>query len=826
MSGDNNDPIIPLDAKAAGEAPSASHGAGNGAMPPQPPPDLTEIRKQLFTRGYKILPNRGKAPVIKGWSDPDYLARELTDGSKATVSKKIERWPGRFPDALSTGVCLWNKLRVIDIDVSDAAMVEALLDAIRKLAPEIADRAPMRFGAPIRVALFARAPDDEEPMKLFNPAGDLIYVGKTTFNLKRSSSYRRPGEAEEAPTHAVDIFGGEPTKAGKCSRQFGVYGPHSYNDDGTVAREYGWAADRPALHEIDLADLPTLSYATAGKIIDSFKALAEAAGWTRVEPPKEAADGSVAYDIDETTRFDLNDGTQVSYEQLCEMFVPGWDDLRCSSSFIKGNTGSNRSKCWVFWSPRHDCVAVYDHETLVTHYPSNMATLIDDDDGSAAGLREQLRKLRDDGGESGKAATAAELPQEDEADAQGGAPPRLVAAAAGGGNRGVTLGDFWAYMPKHQYIFVPTGEMWPAASINARLPKIPVVKKDGMQAVDSNGKPRSMSPSVWLDRHRAVEQMTWAPGEPPAIIGKLASEGGWIERPGVVTFNLYRPPVVRPGNAGGAGRWIELVEKIYPTNAGDIIGFCAHRVQFPAVKINHALVLTGSPGIGKDTILEPLKLGVGPWNFKEVSPPEITNAYNDYMRGVVLRISEARDLGEINRYAFYESTKTLMAAPPDVTRVNTKYIGQYYLVNVIAAILTTNYPQDGLYLPPDDRRHYVAGTEVTKEDFDADFWPGLWDWYRSGGLEDVVAYLAQYDLSDFDPKKPPEKTEAFWRIVDGGMAPEVPELRDVLDRLGNVDATGKPCPPIVVTLAQVMEALRPGGVRLVEHGRRPVQLAE
>jgi hypothetical protein len=39
----------------------------------------------------------------------------------------------------------------------------------------------------------------------------------------------------------------------------------------------------------------------------------------------------------------------------------------------------------------------------------------DDDDGSMDGLREQLRKLRDDGGGSGNAATAAELPQEDEA---------------------------------------------------------------------------------------------------------------------------------------------------------------------------------------------------------------------------------------------------------------------------------------------------------------------------------------------------------------------------------------------------------------------------
>ena len=268
---------------------------------------------------------------------------------------------------------------------------------------------------------------------------------------------------------------------------------------------------------------------------------------------------------------------------------------------------------------------------------------------------------------------------------------------------------------------------------------------------------------------------------------------------------------VWPGNAGNAGRWIELVEKIYPINATHIIAFCAHRIQFPAVKINHGLVLTGSPGIGKDTMLEPLKLGVGPWNFKEVSPTDITSTYNDFMRSVVLRISEARDLGDINRYAFYESMKTLMAAPPDVTRVNAKYIRQHYVVNVTGVILTTNYPQDGLYLPPDDRRHYVAGTEVTKDDFEADFWPSLWDWYRSGGLEDVVAYLTQYDLSKFDPKAPPEKTEAFWRMVDGGMAPEVPELRDVLDRLGKVDATGKPCPPVVVTLAQVMEALRPGG---------------
>ena len=41
----------------------------------------------------------------------------------------------------------------------------------------------------------------------------------------------------------------------------------------------------------------------------------------------------------------------------------------------------------------------------------------------------------------------------------------------------------------------------------------------------------------------------------------------------------------------------------------------------------------------------------------------------------------------------------------------------------------------------------------------------------------------------FDPKAPPPKTPAFWDIVDANRAPEDAELADVLDKLGNPDAT-------------------------------------
>ncbi len=373
---------------------------------------------------------------------------------------------------------------------------------------------------------------------------------------------------------------------------------------------------------------------------------------------------------------------------------------------------------------------------------------------------------------------------------------------------GVALDDFYAYMPNHQYIFVPTREMWPSSSVNSRLPKVPLLKKNGAPILDENGKPKHSTPSVWLDKHRPVEQMTWAPGEPPIIANKLIAEGGWIERQGVATFNLYRPLAVRQGNSANADRWIELVQRIYPNDANHIITYCAHRIQHPAVKINHGILLGGSTGIGKDTMLEPLKLGVGPWNFKEVSPQDIMSPYNDYLRCVVLRISEAHDLGDVSRYAFYDRMKTILATPPDVIRVNGKYIPQHYVVNVTGVFYTTNNRFDSIYLPPNDRRTYVAWSEVRSEEFATDFWKSLWAWYGARGLEDVVAYLAEYDVSKFDPKAPPKKTEAFWQIVGAGASPDNSELADILDALGAKesakDAEGNPCAPVVTTLAKVL----------------------
>lgn len=336
---------------------------------------------------------------------------------------------------------------------------------------------------------------------------------------------------------------------------------------------------------------------------------------------------------------------------------------------------------------------------------------------------------------------------------------------------------FFAYLPEHKYLCDATGAIWPASSVNAKFDRI-----DGAKA------------SEWLDTHRTIEQMTWMPGAGQLIRNRVVSGGGWRNEPGYTCYNLYRPPEVEEGDPNDVALWIAHVEFLYKSEADHIIKWLAHRVQHPGEKINHALVLGGEQGIGKDTLLEPVRYAIGPWNFGEITPVALLGRFNKFVKSVILRISEARDLGEMNRYAFYEHSKMYIAAPPEVLPVDEKNVAEYYVPNVCGVLITSNHKADGIYLPAEDRRHFVAWSERTLEEIPPDYWTEIYSWFENGGNGNVAAYLRTLDLSGFDPKAPPPKTSAFWDIVNANRAPEDAELADVLDKMQN---------PNAVTLEQI-----------------------
>jgi Family of unknown function (DUF5906) len=363
-----------------------------------------------------------------------------------------------------------------------------------------------------------------------------------------------------------------------------------------------------------------------------------------------------------------------------------------------------------------------------------------------------------------------------------------------GADVGVKIKDFYGYMPMHNYIFTPSREVWPAESVNACIPPIVI-------GVDDEGKEITIKASAWLDKNQRVEMMTWAPGLPMKIADRLISEGGWIERKEVSCFNLYRPPTIKLGDASKARRWVALIHKVFPNDADHLVKWFAHRRQRPWEKINHGLVLGSlAQGVGKDTILEGVKRAIAPWNFKEVAPKNIFDPFNPWLRAVILRVSEAKDMGDVSRFELYDGMKTLLAAPPDVLSCNEKHIKQHYVLNCMSVIITTNHLTDGIYLPAEDRRHYVAWSDCEPTEFTSDFWTEMWKWYDEGGDRHVAAYLAALDISDFDPKAPPPKTPAFWSIVNANRTTEEGELQDILDALANPDA---------VTIAEISAKASP-----------------
>ena len=386
--------------------------------------------------------------------------------------------------------------------------------------------------------------------------------------------------------------------------------------------------------------------------------------------------------------------------------------------------------------------------------------------------------------------------------------------------QGVSMDSFYSLMPEHQhkYIFKPVGERWPASSVNARIPPVAVVDAKGNPVYDKKGNQKFTPANQWLDQNRAVEQMTWMPGAATLIEDFLVAQGGWKRHNGARIFNLYHPPTLPLGDPEQAGPWLDLVHKIYPETTDHVIKWLAHRVQRPGEKINHALVLSGQQGIGKDTIIEPVKRAVGSWNFGEVKPQHMLgNPFNDYAKSIILRVNEAHDLGEFDRFKLHHHLKDYCAAPPDVLRVNEKNTKQYYIANVCGVIITTNDQTTGLYIPPDDRRHHVSGSKVKKEDFAEDYWNKMWRWLDNGGASHVAAYLMQLDISAFDAKAAPPKTEAWWGIVNANSAPENIELANILDTLNWPDAV--PLPDIKQTAhGPIREWLEdPKNSRLIPH---------
>lgn len=335
--------------------------------------------------------------------------------------------------------------------------------------------------------------------------------------------------------------------------------------------------------------------------------------------------------------------------------------------------------------------------------------------------------------------------------------------------------------------------------------------------------------TVMIERRRVCSNLFWAPGLPIVIRDKAVIDGALIDCRGNNLFNMYAEPCELPGDPALAKFWIDLGVFLWgEEDANDVMDFLAFKVQHPDIKINHALVLGSyDQGIGKDSWLYPVRTAVGQWNWGNVTAGLArewdSRGFNvPILRKVITQISEVHDLGN-ERFAWYEKTKDWCAAPPDTLKVADKNVKAHEIANVVAPIYTTNHKTDGLYIPENDRRHFVAWSQRTRSDFESggqmenyfgevdfglSYWKSYWDRVRDRKHDlHIAAYLRTRNVSAFDPGRTPRHTEAWHEIVAANKQPGDDDLADVLDSMA--DDFGQR--PAALTTAMIIQAARRRG---------------
>lgn len=347
----------------------------------------------------------------------------------------------------------------------------------------------------------------------------------------------------------------------------------------------------------------------------------------------------------------------------------------------------------------------------------------------------------------------------------------------------VPVENFIFFAPSNQFVYRPTGSYWVASAVDYAV-----------SPVNKSGK--IIAASEWLKTNMLATSMTCNPAiDNDYLKGHDCRDGEIIETRGSAMYNTYRKSNIDLGDASLAKPFIEHVERVFNKegDAKQFLDYMAHRVQQPWVKPRFALLLAGAQGVGKDTAFEFCCPAIGPWNVANIDPSAFDMPYNEYMTATIVRISEAANLHDLNKWAFNERTKVLIAGSPDVQKINPKY-GQKFTIKMhCGVIITTNHLASGIYIPPDDRRYDVIEAATLKEmgledpAVRAEYFGDLWDWFHNGGANHVAAFLHERDVKGFNPNAGQRKTIAYQAVVSFSMAQDT-WLIDILDDFKNPDA--------------------------------------
>ena len=183
--------------------------------------------------------------------------------------------------------------------------------------------------------------------------------------------------------------------------------------------------------------------------------------------------------------------------------------------------------------------------------------------------------------------------------------------------------------------------------------------------------------------------------------------------------------------------------------------WCARLVQQPHKLAEVAIVLLGEPGTGKNTFVDALGSLLGTHYLPLDSIDQLLGKFNFHLKtGVLLHGNEAlwggdRSQGGKLKASITERYRVIEGKSKDIIIVP----------NFTHLILSSNEDWP-VHLDRDDRRFLVLGVSNDKKE-DKEYFKGIHDELRNGGLEALLYELLHEDIANFDHRTPPQTDESL-----------------------------------------------------------------
>jgi hypothetical protein len=259
----------------------------------------TAYRLAMLRNGFQPLLTDCKRPIEKGWPTRIVDEAEVLAWDRSAL--------------LSTGLKLDGDLAVIDVDVKDTGLVDALAGALDEKFPELFRRGLVRHAGGPKEAWIAR-------------------VG-APFRRLASRRWYRGSDPDDptVPKHLVECFGSLGT------RQFAIDGPHSRGCHGETVDTYQFAggASPATTPRASLPVLPKAAYAAA---CDLFDEIAAAAGLTAVKEARARSESAaMCFELDADMVVETREHGAMTVAELERLMrarqAREASTVRCSGSF-------------------------------------------------------------------------------------------------------------------------------------------------------------------------------------------------------------------------------------------------------------------------------------------------------------------------------------------------------------------------------------------------------------------------------------------------------------------------------------------------------------